>query len=85
MIRISGSSSHCTRGLTPSTKVKIATAKKFTPRLKHAVRMTAKGIARRGNWILRTKFSRSTTQRTAPAVASVKKLNMTTPLSSIAG
>jgi len=83
--RINGSSSHCRRGRAPSTKVNTATAKKFTQRLKPAVSTTAKGIARRGNWILRTKLSRSTTQRTEPAVASAKKLNITTPLSSIAG
>jgi hypothetical protein len=38
--------------------------------LKSAVSTTAAGIARRGKWILRTMFSRSSTADTAVLVAS---------------
>ena len=39
----------------------------------------------RGKWILRTRFSRSTTAVTAPLVASPKKVNRTMPSSSDTG
>ncbi len=47
--------------------------------------ITANGTTSRGNSILRTRFSRSTTAVTAIEVASAKNVNITMPVSSTAG
>ena len=60
----------------------MSTTSRFSPRLKEAVRTTDTGIAMRGNWILRTSASRSTTEPTAPPVPSRKKVKSTMFVSS---
>ena len=81
---ISGSSSQLSIGVTPSSSAKPSTTTRFSARLNSASSTTDSGITMRGNWILRTRFSRSTTLRTAPAVASAKKVNSTIEPSSCA-
>ena len=77
MIRISGSSSQLSIGCTPEISAKISTTTRFSIRLKNASSTIDRGMTMRGNWILRTRFSRSTTLRTAPVVASAKNVNRT--------
>ena len=50
------------------------TATKLSARLKSAVSTTASGITMRGKWILRTRFSRSSTDVTELVVASAKNV-----------
>ncbi len=61
---ISGSSSQLSIGVTPSSSAKPSTTTRFSARLNDASSTTESGITMRGNWILRTRFSRSTTLRT---------------------
>ena len=75
--RIRGSSSQLSIGCTPEISAKISTTMRFIARLKKPSSTIDSGMTSRGNWILRTRFSRSTTLRTAPAVASPKKVNST--------
>ncbi len=82
--RISGSSSQLSIGCTPAMSANTSTTIRFSMRLKNASSTTDSGMTSRGNWILRTRFSRSTTLRTAPAVASAKKVNSTIEPSSCA-
>jgi hypothetical protein len=50
------------------------TATRLMERLNAAVTTTDRGITRRGNWIFRSRFSLSSTEVTAFAVASAKKV-----------
>ena len=59
-----GSSSQVHRGVTPEATANIATATSVMPRLKSAVSATDSGTARRGKRTLRSRFSRSTSDRT---------------------
>ena len=74
---ISGTSSQVSIGRTPATKAKIRTTTRFRLRLKSASSTLDNGITSRGNWILRTITSPSTTLRTEPVVASPKNVNNT--------
>jgi hypothetical protein len=67
------SSSHDQCGRPPAASRKISTVSRFSPRLKSAVRTVASGTARSRELDLRTRFSRSTSERTEPLVASAKK------------
>ncbi len=75
--RISGSSSQLSIGRTPEISAKSSTTTRFSSRLKKDSSTIASGMTMRGNWILRTRFSRSKTLRTAPPVASPKNVNST--------
>jgi hypothetical protein len=77
IVRISGSSSQLSIGCTPEIRAKINTTTRFIARLKNASKVIDSGMTSLGNWILRTRFSRSTTLRTAPPVASPKNVNST--------
>ena len=74
---MSGSSSQLSIGVTPEMSEKISHTTRFSPRLNIASSTTEAGITRRGKWILRSMFSRSTIDRTAPPVASPKNWNST--------
>ncbi len=74
---ISGSSSQLSIGSTPLASAKISTTIRFSARLNIASSTIDVGITRRGKWILRSMFSRSTMLRTAPPVASAKNVNST--------
>ena len=55
--------------------MKMNTAIMFSPRFKTLVSTKASGMTRRGNWVLRTIPSLSTTEVSACCVDSVKKVN----------
>src|SRR5215204_803805 len=72
--RITGTCTHVPCGFTPEASEKTSTTRKLRARLKEAVTTVVVGITSRGNWILRTSCSRSTTEDTAPLVASAKNV-----------
>ena len=65
----------------PEMNTKTNTATMFAIRLKSAARATESGITSRGKRILRSRFSRSTSDVTPRLVASAKKLNSTIDVS----
>jgi hypothetical protein len=80
MARSSGSSSQVHCGVPPWAIRNASTIRKLRPRLKPAVRTAASGSASRGNWILRTRTSRSTREETATWVASARKVKSMIPM-----
>jgi|SRR3712207_2210943 len=81
----SGNSSHVQCGPTPAATTKTSTTARFTPRLKRLVTTTARGMTRRGNWLLRTTDSWLTMDGTACDVASWKNEKRTMLNSSSTG
>ena len=73
----SGSSSQLQVGYTPAAIANPNTATSVAPRFISAVSTVLSGIARRGKRILRSRFSRLTTDVTEPVVASAKNWNST--------
>ena len=61
------------------------TATRLAHRLKKAASVTDRGITSRGKRILRSRFSRSTSEVTPRLVASEKKLNITIAISRYTG
>src|SRR5438046_2433369 len=83
--RISGSNSQLQVGDTPEARMKTKTAIRFRARLNDPVSTVARGMTRRGNWVLRTTPSWATTDVTEVLVASWKKVNSTMFISSSTG
>src|SRR5215210_2618150 len=82
---IRGKRSQVHSGDTPKARTKIRTTTRFTPRLNRLVTTTDSGITRRGNCVFRTTLSWATTDITEVCVASEKKPNSTTFMSSSTG
>ena len=80
-----GSSSQVQRTLPPASSRKTTTAIRFSATFISAVSTVESGTARRGKSTLRISASRSTSELSAPPVASEKNVNITMPSSSATG
>src|SRR5680860_422076 len=80
-----GNSTQVQAGAMPQARMNTNTTTRLSPRLNIAVRTTARGITRRGNWVFLTTVSWLTIDCTAVTVASEKKPNSTMLNSSSTG